>query len=169
MWHSGGVNSQHIGSIEVVFRDAQPVDLDDLAWSGGAAHRAVLAETLRAAWDGDAVLLVGELPSQRLIAHGALDLRGDDPKIWLLAVHEAWRSLGVGSALLAELEHRARAAGCERVWLTVEEDNPRARLLYESLGYQLTGGAVETWPLDDGTHYAAACHTMSKPVPSVPL
>lgn len=165
MWHSGGVNSQRPTPIEVVFRDAQPVDLDELGWSGGTAHQAVLADTLRASWDGEAVLVVGELPNQRIIAHGALDLRGEDPKIWLLAVHEAWRSLGVGSALLAELEHRAQIAGCERVWLSVEEDNPRARALYAARGYELTGGIVETWPLDDGTHYAAACNAMSKPVP----
>jgi ribosomal protein S18 acetylase RimI-like enzyme len=44
------------------------------------------------------------------------------------------RGRGIGSQLLAELLTRARAAGLERVSLSVETDNP-ARKLYQRAGF----------------------------------
>lgn len=162
MWDGSAVTMTQPGTIEVAFRDLQPVDLDALAWAGGDAHLAALDEAMRWSWDGRAELIVGELPNERVIAHGGLDLRGERPKIWMLAVHEAWRSLGVGTAMLADLEHRAMATGASEVELTVEADNPRAKALYLSSGYVEVGTLVETWPLDDGRHYACVCSRLVK-------
>jgi ribosomal protein S18 acetylase RimI-like enzyme len=53
------------------------------------------------------------------------------------------RGRGIGSRLLADLLARARAAGLDRVSLSVETDN-RARNLYERAGFVLvdrSGGA----------------------------
>lgn len=151
------------GNIDIEFRDAQPPDLDALAWSGGTAHTAALDAALTASWHGDVVLLVGELPNGRLIASGALDLRLDPPRIWMVAVHEAWQSLGVGAALIAALRERAAESGADHVSLSVETDNPRARTLYRRLGFVQTDSIVESWPLDDGRTYVTSSDLMVAP------
>jgi GNAT superfamily N-acetyltransferase len=55
-----------------------------------------------------------------------------------MAVHESHRGRGVGTLLLMALLARARAAGIERVSLSVEPDNV-ARHLYEHAGFEPVG------------------------------
>jgi ribosomal protein S18 acetylase RimI-like enzyme len=52
-----------------------------------------------------------------------------------LAVLPAYRGKGVGRALLVEAEKHARARGCCRLTLEVQDDNIRARSLYERFGF----------------------------------
>ncbi len=53
-----------------------------------------------------------------------------------LVVAEAFRGQGVGRALVAAFEKRARDNGFKTVSLEVIDANPRARSLYERLGYE---------------------------------
>lgn len=53
-----------------------------------------------------------------------------------LAVLPEHRGRGVGRALLNAAEERARRNGCCRLTLEVQEDNPRARGLYASFGFE---------------------------------
>jgi ribosomal protein S18 acetylase RimI-like enzyme len=52
-----------------------------------------------------------------------------------LAVLPAMRGKGAGRALLREAERHAREGGCCKLTLEVQEDNARARGLYESFGF----------------------------------
>ena len=52
-----------------------------------------------------------------------------------LAVVPAERGQGVGRALLAAVEERARERGCGKLTLEVLDDNHRARTLYASFGF----------------------------------
>jgi ribosomal protein S18 acetylase RimI-like enzyme len=52
-----------------------------------------------------------------------------------LAVLPTHRGRGVGRALLAAVEQHARSKGCCKLTLEVQEDNPRARALYDSFGF----------------------------------
>lgn len=52
-----------------------------------------------------------------------------------LAVLPAARGAGVGGALLAAAEAHARAAGCCKLTLEVQEDNAPARSLYARFGF----------------------------------
>jgi ribosomal protein S18 acetylase RimI-like enzyme len=63
-----------------------------------------------------------------------------------LAVVPAWRGRGVGRRLLQEAEQTARARGCCRLTLEVEDDNTRARHLYQQFGFRDVqyGGAGPT-------------------------
>ena len=53
-----------------------------------------------------------------------------------IAVEESWRSLGIGSALLAKAESWAKAKGVKHLELSVWEFNQRALALYEKTGYR---------------------------------
>lgn len=152
--------------IAVEFRDLQPTDLADLAWSGGEAHLAALETAMQASWEGEAAVLVGELRNGALVASGGVNLALDPPRLWMLAVHHAWQSLGVGTALIRALAERARLAGADSITLTVEDDNPRAKSLYRRLGFVTTDTALDSWPTDDGITQVAACEVMTRQLPS---
>ena len=53
-----------------------------------------------------------------------------------LAVLPEHRGRGVGRALLAGVEQRARARGCGKLTLEVQDDNEPARRLYERFGFR---------------------------------
>lgn len=143
--------------ITVDFRDLQPGDLADLDWTGGPAHQQVLADSLTRSWSGEVEVLVGQVGGWRLVACGGLDLTRQPGVgwLWMLIVHEAWRNLGLGSALVAALEERCLLRGLPRARLGVEYDNPEARRLYESLGYRSIGPGTDSWPTEQGRRTVA--------------
>jgi ribosomal protein S18 acetylase RimI-like enzyme len=57
---------------------------------------------------------------------------------WLedLYVEDAARGAGLGRALVVEAFERARARGCRRIELDVNEQNAEALALYERLGFE---------------------------------
>jgi GNAT superfamily N-acetyltransferase len=64
------------------------------------------------------------------------------PEIFRLEVVEKHRSKGVGTALIRALEALALARGFGCVGLGVGTGNPRARVLYERLGYRRVKGSA---------------------------
>ncbi|CAQ02888.1 GNAT family N-acetyltransferase [Clavibacter sepedonicus] len=86
--------------------------------------------TLLVAWDGD-----------RPVGAGQLDLRGDVPELRNLRVDEAERGRGIGTAIMRAAEERV---GSGPLAVGVGLDNPRARALYERLGYRGTGENTTT-------------------------
>ncbi|MCL1842103.1 MAG: GNAT family N-acetyltransferase [Propionibacteriaceae bacterium] len=138
--------------VEIDFRDVIEADLPGLDWTGGPAHQLYVATTLDATYAGDVELVVGEAGGWRLVAFGGVDFRTwtDAGRLWMLIVDDAWRNLGVGTALIGALEDRVRARGLTRARLHVEHDNPQARQLYEQLGYRAIGEQTDSWPNDAG-------------------
>jgi ribosomal protein S18 acetylase RimI-like enzyme len=146
------------------FRDLEAADLSDLNWSGGPEHIRAVAAALEASYTGGVALLVGSLPNGRLIAMGGVDLRTSDETgdIWMLAVHERFQSLGVGSQLIKALEQKIVDHERPIARMLVEHDNPRARALYERLGYSEVGAALDSWPVSGGKTYVTACTIMER-------
>jgi ribosomal protein S18 acetylase RimI-like enzyme len=60
------------------------------------------------------------------------------PYIHIVAVKEEYRSLGIGKLLLGFFEERA-AQYTSKAFLVVADFNPRAKKLYESIGYNEVG------------------------------
>jgi ribosomal protein S18 acetylase RimI-like enzyme len=56
-----------------------------------------------------------------------------------IGVIDAYRGLGVGTALIDTTLHAARAAGLTRIELTVRADNHRAKALYERFDFVVEG------------------------------
>jgi ribosomal protein S18 acetylase RimI-like enzyme len=68
-----------------------------------------------------------------------------------LSVLPGYRGRGIGRALLREVEAAARERGCVKVTLEVQENNHRARRLYQRAGFaqgaygDTNGGALFYW------------------------
>jgi L-phenylalanine/L-methionine N-acetyltransferase len=92
----------------------------------------------RRGWEADGVWLVAEVDGKVCSSLGAE--RGKRPRERHVAefgitVGEAFRSIGVGRAMLKALEVWAAEVGVERIQLRVFDNNARARGLYGQMGY----------------------------------
>ena len=157
-------------TIDVTFRALEPADLSDLDWSGGPEHLTAIAEVLPLMVADEAEYVVGELANGHLVAAGGVDLRPvpEAGVLWQLAVHPLLQGLGIGTALVGELEDRVRRRGRTEARLSVEHDNPAAHRLYRRLGYREHGSAVESWPVADGRRYVTVSTVLRKQLDSTP-
>ncbi|MEV1065580.1 GNAT family N-acetyltransferase [Streptomyces sp. NPDC050263] len=133
--------------IPVGVRDLLPRDLPACTWSGSATHlRHVERELVRAA-TGEVDYLAVCTPVNLPVAIGGIDYQvsGEAGTLWQLAVLPALQSRGLGTLLIRAAEQRIRNRGLRRAGLAVEEDNPRARALYERLGYVAYGREPDAW------------------------
>lgn len=60
----------------------------------------------------------------------------------IMGVDPGQRGRGIGTALMAAAEEKGKALGFARASLIVETDRPRARALYERVGYAAAGEVV---------------------------
>jgi ribosomal protein S18 acetylase RimI-like enzyme len=150
--------------LRVVIGDLDPTELGDLDWSGGAEHIRAVGAALQASFSGDVVVLRAGLANGHSVGLVAVDFRAepDAGLIWMLAVHERFQSLGLGSRLVRAAERRIAAAGRDFSRLKVEHDNPGARALYLRLGYQERGAVLDSWPVAGGRTYVTACVLMER-------
>ncbi|HKC52575.1 MAG TPA: GNAT family acetyltransferase [Myxococcota bacterium] len=80
------------------------------------------------------LFLVAELEGA-IVASAMGGYEGHRGWVNYLAVDVAHRGLGLGRALMSELETRLRALGCPKVNLQVRDDNAEALAFYGRLGY----------------------------------
>jgi ribosomal protein S18 acetylase RimI-like enzyme len=79
-------------------------------------------------------------------------------------VEPAWRSRGIGAALVRRAEEIAGARGYEALDLLVRVDNPRALALYRRLGFEVVGEEVNRYVADSGEEVAEDCWSLTKPL-----
>lgn len=157
-------------TVRLTIRDLTEADLDALGWSGTPSHLVSVRKQLRRVETGEVEYLVAAATSGLPVGKLGIDYaRHDDAgTIYQAAVHPAMQSCGIGTLLVGAAEDRMRARGLSHAELLVEHDNPRARALYERLGYVSYGNTVEEWDADgpDGklTRYRATCALMRKPL-----
>ena len=155
-------------TVPLTIRDLTRDDLPSCGWTGSAAHLAVIARALDRAGRGEVDYFAAGPPSDLPVGLGAVDYvaRPGAGMLWMLEVHEALRSCGIGTILIQAAERRIRDRSLRRAELSVERDNPRARALYERLGYVAYGSKPEQWYVDapDGTvtRYQTVCTLMRK-------
>ncbi|HEV2258541.1 MAG TPA: GNAT family N-acetyltransferase [Streptosporangiaceae bacterium] len=157
--------------IPLTIRDLASEDLPSCAWSGSATHLASIARALDRARHGEVDYLAVCPPSGLPVALGGIDyvkIPGAGT-LWQLVVHGPLQSCGIGTILIQAAEQRIRARGLRWAELGVEECNPRARALYERLGYLAYGREPASWDEDaaDGsiTRYETICTLMHKELP----
>lgn len=129
----------------VTLEDARPGDLDAImviengefltdAWSEDAMAADLASDHTR-------YLVAVRGPEREVIGYGGLfaPAGGTDGDIQTIAVASSARGQGLGRALMTGLHGRARELGVTEIFLEVREDNPVARNLYVSLGYEEIG------------------------------
>jgi ribosomal protein S18 acetylase RimI-like enzyme len=151
-------------------RDLAPADLASCGWSGSALHLESIAKQLDRARLSEVDYLAICPPSNLPVAIGGIDYQVRDGAglLWQLAVHPALRSCGIGTLLIQAAELRIRSRGLRRADLSVEESNPRARALYERLGYIAYGREPDGWdelgPDGSVRRYETVCTLMRKEI-----
>ena len=154
--------------VPLTIRDLTHEDLPSCAWSGSATHLASVARALDRAGRGEVEYLAVCPPSGLPVAIGGIDYAPAPGAgtLWQLAVHGALQSCGIGTLLIEAAEQRIRARGRHRAELAVEECNPRARALYERLGYVAYDRRPDAWDeeAEDGSvrRYETVCTLMRK-------
>lgn len=149
-------------------RDLVHADLASCGWSGSAHHLADVALQLERARTGEVDYLAVCPPTDIPVAKGGVDYRAEEGAgtLWQLAVHPALQSCGIGAFLVRAAEQRIRDRGLRHAQLAVEESNPRARALYERLGYLAYDRRPGSWDEQgpDGSlhRYETVCVLMRK-------
>jgi GNAT superfamily N-acetyltransferase len=155
-------------TIPIEIRDLRMADLENLRWSGGPSHLKAIAVQLDRVTAGLAEYLVACSPSGLPVGKLGIDYasRPDAGLIHQVAVQEMLQSCGIGTLLMQAAEERIRDHGRTHAELGVERHNPRARALYERLGYVAYGAEPEEWDDDqpDGSvvRYRTICTLMRK-------
>ncbi|ONI67550.1 GNAT family N-acetyltransferase [Kribbella sp. ALI-6-A] len=154
--------------LELTVRDLTDADLPACGFAGGELHLTQVAEQLGRARAGQvdylAVCTKADLP----VAIGGVDYSPypGAGSLWQLAVHPALQSCGIGTVLVGAAEQRILDRGLDRAELSVELSNPRARALYERLGYVAYDEKLESWDeqADDGSvrRYETICAQLRK-------
>ncbi|MCC9707108.1 GNAT family N-acetyltransferase [Streptomyces sp. MNU76] len=149
-------------------RDLVHADLASCGWSGSDLHLASVAKQLERAKVGEVDYLAVCPPTDIPVAKGGVDYQVKEGvgTLWQLAVHPALQSCGIGTFLVEAAERRIRDRGLREAELSVEENNPRARALYERLGYVAYGRQMDSWDerAPDGSlrRYETMCTLMRK-------
>ncbi|MEV4340162.1 N-acetyltransferase [Streptomyces sp. NPDC049590] len=158
--------------IEVVLklsaRALEHADLASLGWAGSDHHLANVARQLERARSGEVDYLAVCPPTNIPVAKVGVDYQVKEGvgTLWQLAVHPALQSCGIGTFLVEAAELRTRNRGLRQTELAVEESNPRARALYERLGYVAYDCRPDSWDeqAPDGSlrRYETMCTLMRK-------
>ncbi|WLQ46116.1 GNAT family N-acetyltransferase [Streptomyces poriferorum] len=157
--------------LKLSVRDLVHADLASCGWSGSAHHLAGVATQLERARLGEVDYLAVCTPMDVPVAKAGIDYRVKEGvgTLWQLAVHPALQSCGIGTFLVEAAELRMRNRGLRHAELGVEEGNPRARALYERLGYVAYDRRPDAWDerAPDGSlrRYETMCTLMCKELP----
>ena len=136
-----------------------------LEWQGGADLRAFYDGQWQSHQASDICVLVADL-NDFPIGQVAIHWRGKAthphlPDLQSLRVFPAFQGMGIGSRLIEASEQMVAARGFSQVSLAVGIENPRARVLYERLGFYVIGQ-----PYDDEWSYTDAqgrqCHVVER-------
>jgi ribosomal protein S18 acetylase RimI-like enzyme len=143
----------------ISFHHAQRSDLLSLEWEGEFSHfRRLYSEAYRIAELGQAVIWIAELNKVGVIGQLFVHLRSDrkdladgetSAYIYGFRIRPAYQSKGIGTRLLEIAENDLVFRGYRIVNLNVGQDNQRARMLYERLGYRVIGSDPGRWSYYD--------------------
>jgi ribosomal protein S18 acetylase RimI-like enzyme len=134
-------------------------DLPALEWEGELTHfRRMFAEAYQRMEWGDAAIWIAELPGVGVIGQLFLSLRSGRPElsdgltrgyIYGVRVRPAYRNQGIGTQLLLAAEGELIQRRYHYATLNVGRDNPKARRLYERLGYRVVAPEEGRWSYED--------------------
>jgi GNAT superfamily N-acetyltransferase len=139
------------GARQLAVGDLRADEVAELAWSGNPAHLRSVAAALQRAAQGLEDYLVVRAPGGQPVAKMRVDYTSE-ANIGVfsqLATVGPLQGLGIATMLIGADEQRVRARGLAFAALGVEGNNPRARRLYQRLGYQAAARQHASWEYQD--------------------
>lgn len=132
--------------MSITVRDLTMADLPSITWSGTSTHLQYVTEAIERA-SRDEVAYLAIIIDDQIRGIGGVDFTTNVGvgTLYQLTVHPEHQSQGIGTALIRALEKRILERGLKVAELTVEQENDRARRLYEWLGYDIIGTKTESW------------------------
>jgi ribosomal protein S18 acetylase RimI-like enzyme len=144
---------------QVEIRHLTHEDLPALEWEGEYTHfRKVYADAYQRVVAGLSVVWVADLAGTGIIGQVLVQLICDRPEladgsfrayVYAFRVRPPYRSMGLGSRIMHVVEDDLHGRGFQVVTLNVAKDNPRARELYERLGYLVVAHEPGVWSYQD--------------------
>lgn len=143
---------------KVIIRPIREIELPALEWEGAyTRYRKVFQQTYEDAVRGQRVMLVavhgGQIVGQVFIQLSSTERRYADGYsrgyLYSLRVRPEWQAHGIGTRLLKSAETTLRARGFTTAVIAAGKDNPRARQLYERLGYRAFADDPGVWYFQD--------------------
>jgi ribosomal protein S18 acetylase RimI-like enzyme len=126
-------------------------DLPALGWSGTPRHLVHVGRALDRVASGEVEYLAVRAPDGHPIAKVGIDYAANPGAgtLWQMATTDELQGLGIGAYLISIAEKHIRERRLRVAQLDVEVDNPRARALYERLGYREAGRRTASWDVED--------------------
>jgi ribosomal protein S18 acetylase RimI-like enzyme len=139
------------GAGQLAVGDLHVGEVAELAWSGNPAHLRSVAAAVQRAAQGLEDYLVVRAPGGEPVAKMRIDYTSESGTgvFSQLATMGPLQGLGIATMLIGVGEQRVRTRGLAFAALGVEDNNPRARRLYERLGYQAADRQHASWEYED--------------------
>lgn len=139
---------RHAGVDSLVVNDLTRDDLVNAEWIESTPPLDFVSKALDRRDRGEVEYLAVRAPDDTPVSVGGIDYKSHNGAgtLWQLATREDLQSMGLGTRLIEEAERRIRGRGFRIAIAEVEENNPRARALYERLGYESAGSKKASWP-----------------------
>lgn len=145
-------------TLEILFRLARADDLLKLEWGGEYTHfRKVFQHTYQEQRMGRRVMLladfnhypIGQVFLRVREEHYLFSNNNHRGYLYSVRVMPPFRGLGLGTDLIQLAEDLLREYHKTEAYISVAKDNPRAKDLYERLGYAVYGEDNGTWSYTD--------------------
>jgi ribosomal protein S18 acetylase RimI-like enzyme len=142
-----------VETVDVVIRTGNEHDLPGMEWEGEyRRYRRLYKMAMDESRAGRRFVLVAEVAG-RIIGQIIVQLNRADSAgtgyLYAFRVRPEWRNRGIGTRLIREAETALVQLGFRRTLIAVARDNPRARQLYERLGYSLFAEDAGEWSFVD--------------------
>lgn len=160
--------------LAVKFRPAEWDDLPKLEWHGEYTHfRRVFRNTFDEQSTGRRLMLLADVNGYPI---GQIFIQLENADDWWqggkraylysLRVMDVFRHQGIGTALIGEAERILSGRNYDSISIAVAKDNPRARRLYERLGYVIVAEDSGRWQYVDHEgrtrHISEPCWILEK-------
>jgi ribosomal protein S18 acetylase RimI-like enzyme len=143
---------------KVAIRPMREDELPALEWDGAyARYRKVFQQTYEDTVRGQRIMLVAVIDSQ-VIGQVFIQLSSTERRyadgysrgyLYSLRVRAEWQERGIGTRLVKAAEATLRARGFTTAVIAAGKENPRARQLYERLGYHAFADDPGVWYFQD--------------------
>lgn len=144
---------------QVKIRHVLQKDLAALEWGGQYTHfRRVYADAYQRALAGLTVMWLAELMPYGILGQVFIQLNCQRPELadgreraymYSFRVQPPYQGAGLGTRMVHIVEDDLTERGFKTLTLNVAKDNPRARALYERLGYHVVDQEPGVWTYTD--------------------